>query len=220
MKRIMEWVKEHKYCYSFLYLILYLLAFFLMEQISEPQYLIHSNLDDKIPFNSYFLIFYVSWYIAFVGSLIFFMFYDKKDYQDLSFIMMNGTTLIFIIYFLFPNYTDLRFDLVPRNIFDQIVNLLWGIDTPTNVCPSLHVSISTAVMVAVWNSKKLKKNHPVWRILIIVWQILICASTVFLKQHSIIDVFAGCLVTLLFSVICYKVNWRKILGKTIFRSLL
>ena len=87
MKRIMEWVKEHKYCYSFLYLILYLLAFFLMEQISEPQYLIHSNLDDKIPFNSYFLIFYVSWYIAFVGSLIFFMFYDKKDHQDLSFIM-------------------------------------------------------------------------------------------------------------------------------------
>ena len=57
MKKIMEWVKEHKYCYSFLYLILYLLAFFLMEQISEPQYLIHSNLDDKIPFNSYFLIF-------------------------------------------------------------------------------------------------------------------------------------------------------------------
>lgn len=64
--------------------------------------------------------------------------------------------------------------------------------------------------------KKIEKNHPVWRILIIVWQILICASTVFLKQHSIIDVFAGCLVTLLFSVICYKVNWRKMLGKQFF----
>ena len=113
-----------------------------------------------------------------------------------------------------------RFDLIPSNVFDQIIAILWMIDTPTNVCPSLHVSISTAIIVVTWNSKKLHREHPIWRILIIIWQILICISTLFVKQHSIIDVIAGCAITILFTVICYTVNWRKFIQKTIFRSLL
>ena len=167
MKRIMEWVKEHKYCYSFLYLILYLLAFFLMEQISEPQYLIHSNLDDKIPFNSYFLIFYVSWYIAFVGSLIFFMFYDKKDYQDLSFIMMNGTTLIFIIYFInnsakpftelgsqskmFKKKAEPRIQLFTSTL--GVVPFLYKfINCPTEVCTCISLKRRRVLILFVFNN--------------------------------------------------------------------
>lgn len=215
-----EWIQKHKYCLSMLYLILYLILFFGLERITTPKYLIHSKIDDLIPFNSFFLIFYVSWFVAFIGSLVFFMFYDKKDYQDLSFIMMNGATLIFILYFIFPNYTNLRFDIEGKTFFDQIIQLLWKIDTPTNVCPSLHVSISTAIMVASYNSKKLKKEHPLTRMLVMIWMVLICVSTVFLKQHSIIDVLSGCLITVLWSVICYKVNWRKYLEKTVFKSML
>ena len=91
MTKLLRWAKEHKYSYSMLYLLLYLFLFVTVERVTEPTYRIHSVIDDMIPFNSIFLIFYVSWFIAYIGSLVFFVFYDKEDYQNLSFIMMNGS---------------------------------------------------------------------------------------------------------------------------------
>ena len=44
-----------------------------------------------------------------------------------------------------------------------------------------------AACCGVFRSKKLRK----WRLPILLWAILICLSTVFVKQHSILDIFAG-----------------------------
>lgn len=202
-----------------LYMIFYLIVFFTLEHTVEPKFIIHSFIDDYIPFCECFAPIYISWLVLFPASLFFFLCYDKQDYQNLAFIFMNGATLTFLIYILFPTGLSLRVDISGGNIFAYLMRILWEIDTPSNVCPSLHVSVSTAIALTVFKSKKLK-SHPIFKWTAIIWMLLICVSTVFVKQHSVIDVLCGALVTALFGFICYHTDWKKFIAKTPFGFML
>ena len=74
--------------------------FGICELFVTPKYWIHSDIDDLIPFNEYFIIPYVLWMILFPGSLIFYMLKSKEDFLDLVFIMFGGATVCFICYIL------------------------------------------------------------------------------------------------------------------------
>ena len=62
-------------------------------------------------------------------------------------------------------------------------------DTNTNVCPSIHVIGSFAGAFALWECRALQK--PQYRAAIVIATLLISISTVFVKQHSVIDVAAA-----------------------------
>jgi membrane-associated phospholipid phosphatase len=83
----------------------------------------------------------------------------------------------------------------------DIVKRLYAFDTNTNVCPSIHCLGSYATTFAGLHSKKLR--GPWWKLSFILTAILISASTVFLKQHSILDVLAAIGV----SLVCYAVQY-------------
>ena len=53
----------------------YFVLYFLTENLIplENCHVIHSALDDLIPFNEFFLLFYCSWYVWIVVSLLYFM---------------------------------------------------------------------------------------------------------------------------------------------------
>ncbi|MFR9206812.1 MAG: phosphatase PAP2 family protein [Lachnospiraceae bacterium] len=70
-----------------------------------------------------------------------------------------------------------------------MVSGLYEFDTNTNVCPSLHVIGAVAVCISAFHTERFQ--HIAWKISFVVVTLLICASTVFLKQHSIIDVFCA-----------------------------
>ena len=97
------------------------------------------------------------------------------------------------------------------NIFTHIVSLIYGFDTNTNVCPSIHVIGSFAVLFSALNDKYLSAAKI--RISFVIITLLICASTVFLKQHSIIDVVAGVALC----IVCYPFVFGKkpLLGKLV-----
>ena len=65
----------------------------------------------------------------------------------------------------------------------------YAFDTNTNVCPSIHVIGAVACLAAGWHSRRF--GTPLWRAVFTVITVLICLSTVFLKQHSAPDVFAA-----------------------------
>ena len=111
-------------------------------------------------------------------------------------------SLTMMVYILFPNCQELRPLTFERdNIFTQFLAGFYQFDTNTNVCPSLHVTGSVAVMVAAWNSKHF---HTLgWRIVFGVTAVLISVSTVFLKQHSILDVFAAVPICILTYYVAY-----------------
>ena len=116
---------------------------------------------------------------------------------------MNQMTICLIIYALWPNGLHLRRDIQADNFCAGIVRFLRTVDTPNNVCPSIHVSSTVAIHIVVCRSASFKHNRPV-RLLSWTATILICLSTMFIKQHSAIDVFWGWLLSLLLGAVAYR----------------
>ena len=85
----------------------------------------------------------------------------------------------------------------------SIMQLIWRADASVNVCPSIHCQ-SSACMALAFSHSKLAKERPALKILAWVWAALICASTVFTKQHSIIDVVCGLAVALVWVPVVYR----------------
>ncbi len=147
-------------------------------------------LDDYIPFCEFFAIPYYYWFAFLIGFGIFWLLYEPEIFREWiwAIILMYSSTVI--IYLIFPNMQALRPTEFPRdNIFTDIVKGLYNFDTNTNVCPSIHVLGSLAVCFPGLRSKWFPGIG--WKLFFIISTALISISTVFMKQHSIIDVFAA-----------------------------
>lgn len=182
--------KRHKEALAFLYFPVYLFWFFRLEQMSpENIYIVTNPLDSLVPFCEYFIVPYLMWFPYLFGFLAYFYVADrKKNFINLAVSLIIGLTVCLIVYTFFPNAQALRLEEYPnRNLFTQIVMLLQGFDTPTNVCPSIHVFSTVVVHVMVQKSS----CHRWVKAGSLVTAVLICLSTVFLKQHSVTDVIWG-----------------------------
>ena len=76
-----------------------------------------------------------------------------------------------------------------------MVRWLYRTDTPTNVLPSIHVFNSLAIHMSLTNCEALR-DHKGVRYGSLVLTMLIIMSTMFLKQHSVIDVCCGATLAL------------------------
>lgn len=181
----------------------YFLLYFLTENLIpvEKCYSVHCWLDDVIPFCEVFVIPYVFWYVLIVISLLYFMLYNVDGFKKLQTYIIITQVVAMVIYILLPSRQDLRPDTLPRdNILAQLVGLLYTADTNTGVCPSLHVAYSIGI-ASVWLKEKTASRG--WKAFVVVSVILICLSTMFIKQHSAVDAFAALPVCLLAEILLY-----------------
>ena len=118
---------------------------------------------------------------------------------------MSISTVIFLVY---PSRQNLRPEVLPRqNWLTKCVEILYAADPNTNVFPSEHVNGSVAVWLAALHTKSLRSPEKVLAVSVIM--LLICFSTVFLKQQSILDVAAAVPICLLYYWVCYRTNRQK-----------
>ena len=184
--RIIDFYQAHPIMVALTYLPFYLLGFFLVERLVEPKYILHCSLDDWIPFCEYFIVPYVFWLVELVLVPLLLLRYDVGQYYYLCFV---GMTCCLLLYVLLPNGLELRVEITRHNLCAELVRLMQQMDTPTNVCPSIHVASSLAMDLAICRSVLGQKrrvriaSHGVF--------VLIVLSTVFLKQHSVTDVAAA-----------------------------
>ena len=180
--------------------------FLLVERlwIRESYTPIHCPLDDQIPFCEYFLIPYLLWFVFLIGIQIYTLLYDTESFTKFMKFIMVSYTIAILIYMLFPNCQELRPMVFERdNLFTKFLEGFYQFDTNTNVCPSIHVIGSAAVVICGWNCKSL--NTPGWRIFFGISAFLISISTVFLKQHSVLDILAAIPVCI---VAYFAAYWR------------
>lgn len=169
----------------------YFILFFLTENLIpyEKCYPVHCALDDMIPFCEYFAIPYVGWYFLIIGSLIYFAFYNPDNFKNMMKFIIVTQIVGMIIYIVFPNRQDLRPEVFVRdNIFTDIMRLLYKIDTCTNVCPSMHVAYSIGI-ASTWLKERAASKGM--KIFIVSFCLLVCISVAFVKQHSVVDIFAA-----------------------------
>jgi membrane-associated phospholipid phosphatase len=166
---------------------------------------IYTKLDDYIPFCEVFIIPYFLWFLYIAATFVYFLLTSKQDFYKLCANLFIGMTICLIIYTVWPNGHHLRVDLNSlgrSNIFITMLSGIYKVDTATNVFPSIHVFNSVGALIAIRQSEKLKKIKWLqWSVLALT--VLICMSTVFLKQHSVLDVIGGLVLSLILYVVIY-----------------
>ena len=196
MKKIREFLHKYRHAWLLSYAFIYLPWFMYLERtVTRDYHIMHASLDDLIPFNEYFIIPYLLWFLYVAGTLVFFLFRSKEDYYKMCTFLFSGMTLSLIICTFFHNGTDFRPVIDPnKNIFSAAVAALYKTDTCTNVFPSIHVYNAVGTHIAISRSQILAK-YRFLRLGSLLLTISICLATMFLKQHSIIDVCGAFLMS-------------------------
>lgn len=198
MKKIFDYIKNNNYCLLLLYWPIHFIWYEVLRvAFAEREVLmIHSPLDDMIPFCEWFITPYVFWYLYIAIVLIFALTQGKREFIRADLILTGCMVLPMLFCTFVPNGIELSmrpdFELLGRNNFAvELVKSIYEADSPPrNVMPSMHVSVSWALMFSVFKSKPLTKKWGL-KVCAAVMSILITLATVFIKQHSILDVFAG-----------------------------
>lgn len=185
MKKLL---KKYGHIFVMSYGLIYMPWFLHLEETVKRDYhVMHVPLDDHIPFNEYFVIPYLLWFVYIAVAIGYFFFTSKQEYYQLCTFLFTGMTICLLICTFFPNCTDLRPVIDPdKNFCSWLVSVVHKVDTSTNVFPSIHVYNSIGVHCAVMNSPALKEKRVI-RMASGVLMVLICLATVFLKQHSTVD---------------------------------
>ena len=210
-KRIAELLKKYKHAWVFSYILLYVPWFLYLEsQVTENYYVIHSWIDEKIPFVEYFIVPYLLWFVFIAVVFLYFFFTDVNGFYKLAKLSFIGMTIFLIISTLVPNGLELRPHFFARdNVFVDMVRMLYQADTPTNVFPSLHVFNSLAACIAIYNSETLQKHRVISGASYVLAGLIILA-TMFLKQHSIYDVIAAFVLAYALYQIVYVTEHKKV----------
>ena len=193
-----------------LWLLFYLLAFVLVEHLPQASYWsTQLPLDNAIPFCEWFVLFYCAWYPLLVAAGLYLLLRDAPAFRRyMAFLAVTFFASV-VIWLLLPNGQDLRPQVFPRENFPTaLVAALYRIDTNTNVFPSVHVVGSAGAALAVWDSPRLRAQ-PLLRWGVVLLAALICVSTLFIKQHAILDVVSGLVLSLTAAVPLYLIPWKR-----------
>ena len=189
--------QKYRHALVLLYGLIYMPWFMWLESRSNlPYHVIHVKLDDMIPFVEYFIVPYLLWFVYVAAVFVYLFFKNRREFYQYCIFLFTGMTLFLIVSTLYPNGHLLRPNTFARNnIFTFAVQILYQADTATNIFPSLHVYNSIAAHRAVANSETLAGNRLI-RGGSFVLMVSIILATMFLKQHSVLDVISGILLGL------------------------
>lgn len=195
-----------------LYWPAYLLSFILIERICPaPAYhTVRCALDDLIPFCEWFLFSYVAWHVSLLWMSLYTLAYDIAAFRRFMWNLILTTAIAIAVYLIWPSQQLLRPDLSAlgrENLLTRAVGLIYAVDTNTNVCPSLHCIGGFAILFAALDMPRFRTRG--WTVFFVIFALLICASTVFMKQHSAVDFFAALPVILIGWFACYFRPWKR-----------
>ncbi|MBQ8043590.1 MAG: phosphatase PAP2 family protein [Clostridia bacterium] len=194
-ERLKKFAKKYNHIWILSYGFLYLIWFTYLEKNVTTEYTpMYCKLDDYIPFNEIFVIPYCLWFFYVAIFVAIFFFLDKKEYYRFCSFLFVVMSICLLICTLFPNGQDLRPTTFARdNALVDMVKSFYTTDTSTNVFPSIHCFNSIVIAIAVYKSTHLRKLKHYKALLIgcILLSLSIMLSTVFIKQHSILDMFGA-----------------------------
>lgn len=169
----------------FLYIGLFffgVLLFGIMNQKSGGRHNFLTPLDSYIPFLPAFSIPYLLLfpYVGLSGFLLFDTEYALPYYAAMALAMCSAA----VVWFFFPSKMA-RPRVDGKSVFEKIVQTIYRGDSHANAFPSSHVFTSLIT------SHFLSLVFAPFAVLIWAIGVLIAISTVLIKQHFAVDVFAG-----------------------------
>lgn len=181
---------QYKHFLTLTIFLLLILWFAYLKKTIVPEHLMYSSFDSKIPFIKEFVLAYYFWFAYMALGFLYLGLNSKKDFYKMLIFLSLSMSISFVIFILYPNEQFARPTVAGKDIFSWLVNFIYSHDGTNNVFPSVHVCNAIGVYLALENCSKLK-NNLIFRTLSSIIMICISASTVLIKQHSIIDVAGG-----------------------------
>lgn len=187
-------------CWYLLYLPIYLLMFVAVEHLVVDNYWVSwCTLDDMIPFVRQFVLVYVLWYPLMLGTTLYLLLKDRRAFLRYARSVVLGLTACMLTFVLLPSGQELRPAEVPgSDLTARLLRAIYAADTNTNVFPSMHVVGTLAAVIGIFDSRSAPRG--------VQWGVaaLINASTVLIKQHSVLDILGGVVLYWLVYLAVYR----------------
>lgn len=167
-----------------------------------------TDIDRGIPFVKEFIVPYIIWYFYIFLVFIYLCFKDRDTYYKTLITYNIGLIICYIIYYFYQT-TVLRPELMGDDVFTKMIGFIYSMDQPFNCFPSIHSFGSFLMMKAINRSTA---RHTANVIIINGVGILIILSTLFIKQHVILDAVAAMVLgDIIYKVVCYYDRERVLL---------
>ncbi len=166
--------------------VIYWLAQFITEAAGLRTHTMATPLDSLIPFLPGFLIPYVGCFAHW--ALTFYIVYKTEDgFARLFTAAVMGYIVCFTVYLLWPT-TITRPVEAANGVWGFIYGVICASDAPLNLFPSMHCMLAFLCAAA---SLGCPNAGRAYRAFSCVMLALVCAATVFVKQHYVLDVTGG-----------------------------
>jgi membrane-associated phospholipid phosphatase len=171
--------------------------------------ILSTDFDGFIPFLPIFIVPYIIWYAFILGYLVYFWYKDTAVYLKTLSVIVLGELICFIIYFYFQT-TVPRPELHGNGILIELVAMIYNHDRPYNAFPSIHVLTTFAIMLGNIN---INNKHLFHSLFIPIMGSSIIISTLFVKQHYILDMFGSMFLTAFIYGIVFELYQLKVSSK-------
>lgn len=161
-------------------------------------------IDHRIPVRSEWVVPYVLSYVYWALGYIAICRVGREKCRELCRADLIAKIIATVCFVLIP--TTLPRDPVPGGVFGWVLNLVYALDSPYNLFPSMHCLFSWLIARELMG---IKKFSPVIRWGAVVFSFMVFASTVFTRQHFIIDIPAGMAVAEIARFISRRVERRR-----------
>lgn len=145
------------------------------------------GLDAALPFVPAFIVIYV---LAFAQWLVGYVMICRESPGRCYRVMSGEMTaeLLCLVLFLAMPTSMVRPEVTGTDIFSRLTALIYALDTPDNLFPSLHCLQSWMVFRGTLGAKGI----PAWyKAAMLIFTLLVFASVVLVKQHLILDIPSG-----------------------------
>lgn len=169
------------------------ILYFISKLLQGDLNLVGNVIDTKIPFVPAFFIPYCIWYLMIFIIPYYLYCKDKDKFIKYTMAYILCSMIGNIVFISYPS-TVARPTVTGTDIFSLIAKFIYWIDTPTNCFPSLHCAISMLFILYICESKN---TNIITKISVCIISILIMLSTLFTKQHVIVDFISGDILALI-----------------------
>ncbi len=191
-----KWIKERYLIPLGVWFVIYM-ALFLYLEIYEPEevHLIACGMDHRIPYIQAFIYPYLSWF-PYLGVCAYLAIrnLEEKDYKKIIFILTSGMNVFLMISYVWPTGLNLREGIQYDTavLSGHLMQFVQTVDTPKSVFPSMHVYVTLVFQYTLEMQTDRLPAPGIWMGRFLAVSIIL--STMFTKQHSVLDVLGAVLM--------------------------
>jgi len=142
---------------------------------------------------------YFSYYFLIFGGIFWIYTKNKSSFEKAIFIICSSFYVYYVIFIIFPVIGPQFFFSSPDNFVGDAGPFRWAMkwiefygERPTGAFPSSHIGITVIILILIF------KEQKIFSLTLLPISFLLALSTVYLKAHYVVDVFAGLVTGFLF----------------------